>query len=232
MDQSPNDFGRELARELERVLPADLPRRNELLLGAQHHAERVLAVNPMLNLTRITAPRDVAVKHVLDCLLPWRRFGELFPETAAGPQAVLADLGSGAGYPGILLALLLPHVRVLLIESTQKKATFLQRVVGKLALGNVEVHPVRGELLLASRRVDVVTARAVGPARDLLRLLKPTRGQWGRLVVYKSRVADAEIDLAQAAKDAEKLGQRGAITWRATLPDDAGERCLLEFSPA
>jgi len=236
------DFGHELARELERVLPADLPRRTELLAHAVRHAELVLSANERLNLTRITTPRDVAVKHVYDSLLPWRRFIEFFPEDAAASKVapgesgisgarLLADVGSGAGYPGILLAELLPRVRVLLIESTQKKAAFLAETAKALRLENVEVHAVRAEALLALRAVDVVTARAVGSTRDLLRLLKPARANFRRLLLYKGRVADAELELAQAAKDAEKLGQRGTITMRAALPDDAGERCVLEYSP-
>jgi 16S rRNA (guanine527-N7)-methyltransferase len=237
-------MGGNLSQEVERVLPAELPRRAALVEGTVRHAELVLAANERLNLTRLTAPRDVAVKHVLDCLLPWRRFVELFPESAnsaaraggANPPAtaekaatpVLADLGSGAGYPGLLLALLLPHVRVLLVESIGKKAAFLGEVVRALSLRNAEVHAVRAEELLAQRKVDVVTARAVGSARDLLRLLKPARGRFGRLLLYKG--PDVEQELAQAAKDAAKLGLAGAVTFRGELPDGAGARFLLEYA--
>jgi 16S rRNA (guanine527-N7)-methyltransferase len=118
-----------LAEALEHVLPADLPRRKDFIAGAVGHAERVLAANESLNLTRITDARDVAVKHVLDCVAPWRRLAQL---AAVGSAPEWADLGSGAGYPGILLALLLPRVRVRLVESTQKKAQFPAQVVREL----------------------------------------------------------------------------------------------------
>jgi 16S rRNA (guanine527-N7)-methyltransferase len=214
-----------LAEALEHVIPADLPRRKDFVAGAVGHAERVLAANESLNLTRITDARDVAVKHVLDCVAPWRRLAQL---AAVGSAPEWADLGSGAGYPGILLALLLPRVRVRLVESTQKKALFLAQVVRELRLANVLVVAERAEELIARTRFDVVTARAVGSVRDLLRLLKGVRANWGRLVLYKGPGVEEEI--AQAAKDAEKQGLAAAITARYELPDDAGSRCLLEYA--
>lgn len=221
-----------LAAAFEAVLPADLPRRVQLLAGALRHAQLVAAANERLNLTRITAPRDVAVKHLLDCVTPWRRLVELAetPDPSRrDPTPTWLDLGSGAGYPGVLLALLLPRVRVVLVESTQKKAAYLKEVVGALALQNAEVAAERAEAWLAQSVADVVVARAVGPARDLLRLLKPVRANWRRLVLYKGPGVEAEM--AQAAKDAEKMGLVAAITARYELPDGAGSRSLLEYAP-
>lgn len=220
-----------LAAALDGVLPADLPRRAALLAGALRHAELVAAANERLNLTRITAARDVAVKHVLDCLAPWRRLVELAPPPATSPTSAAptwVDLGSGAGYPGILLALLLPQVRIVLVESVRKKAAFLSEVVRALALANVEVEAERGEDRLARAPADVVVARAVDSARELLRLLKGSRANWRRLVLYKGPGVETEV--AQAAKDAEKLGLAAAITARYELPDGAGARCLLEYA--
>jgi 16S rRNA (guanine527-N7)-methyltransferase len=231
-----------LANELERALPRDLPRRAELLDGARRHAELVLAANERLNLTRITSPRDVALKHVADCLLPWRRFLELLPAPSgssasppASPSPEVVDLGSGAGYPGILLALLLPHARVHVVESVQKKAAFLAEAVRALELRNVEVHAERAESLLESRETPValVVARAVGAAREILRLLKRARGRFGRLALYKGPSGpELEQEIAQAANDAEKLALVATVTFRGELPDDAGARSLLEYGPA
>lgn len=241
-----------LAAALEAVLPSELPRRAALLAGALHHAQLLLAANERLNLTRITAPRDLAVKHVLDSLLPWRRFLELFPEPLAAPltappatspaespaaspdraaprRATLADLGSGGGYPGLLLALLLPHVDVTLIESIGKKAAFLRETGAAMGLANVTVEARRGEVVLRERPVDVVTARAVDAARELLRLLKPLPAHAARLVLYKG--PDALHEQAQAAKEAEKQQLDSAITFRGALPDDGAQRFLLEYAP-
>ncbi len=221
----------DFAQELERALPRDLPDRAAMLDVARRHAELVVAANERLSLTGLTSPRDVAVKHVLDSVLPWRRFLELVPPRPAGsPPPVIADLGSGAGYPGIPLALLLPHAHVVLIESTGKKAAFLAAAVAELRLANVEVQAGRAEVLLAARDVDLVVARAAGPARDLLRLLKPARGRFRRLLLYKGRGPEAERELVQAANDAAKLGLTGTITFRGELPDGAGARCLIEYA--
>jgi 16S rRNA (guanine527-N7)-methyltransferase len=218
-----------LLAELDAVLPPDLPHRASFLAGTLRHAELLLAANERLNLTRITSPRELAVKHVLDSVLPWRRLVELLPAAPASSPTLL-DLGSGGGYPGVPLALLLPHVRVLLCESTQKKAAFLAEVVAALPLPNVEVHARRAEELLVERAVDVVVARAVDVARELLRLLKPARGRFGRLVLWKG--PDVEREVAQAAKDAEKLRLAAAVTWRGELPGERALRCLLEYAPA
>ncbi len=215
--------------ELHAVLPADLPRRAAVIAGATEHARLLLAANETLNLTRITSPRELAVKHVLDSLLPWRRFLELFPESAGAPRATLADLGSGGGYPGVLLALLLPHVQVTLIESIGKKAAFLREVVAAMKLDHVTVESRRGEEWLADHRVDVLAVRAVDSARELLRLLKPLPKRCGRLVLYKGQ--DVDHELAQAASDAQKQRLAAAITFRGALPDGGAVRCLLEYSP-
>jgi 16S rRNA (guanine527-N7)-methyltransferase len=224
-----------LAAALEELLPAELPRRALLVAGALRHANLVAAANERQNLTRIAGARDVAVKHVLDCLAPWRRLVELAGRIPAEPAPAAAtptwlDLGSGAGYPGVLIALLLPQVRVVLVESTQKKAAFLEVAVKALELENVEVAAERGEERLAKQAADVVVARAIASARDLLRLLKPVRDRWRRLVLYKG--PDVGSEMAQAAKDAEKLGLVAEITARYELPDGAGARCLLEYARA
>jgi len=80
------------------------------------------------------------------------------------------------------------------------------------------------------RAVDVVVARAVDLARELLRLLKPARGRFGRLVLWKGPDVDREI--AQAAKDAAKQHLSAAVTWRGELPGERALRCLLEYAPA
>ncbi len=239
--EQPVTSGRDLEGELDRLLSTELPHRAALRSGACRHAELLLAANTRLNLTRITAPDELAVKHVLDSLLPWRRWLELAPMPANARAdlrsadrsevrpVTIADLGSGGGYPGILLALLLPHARVVLIESIQKKAAFLIEAVRELALPNVEVQARRAEELLLERPVDLVTARAVDSARELLRLLRPAKGRFGRLVLYKG--PGVELEIQQAAKDAAKLGLAGQITFRGELPNGAGERSLLEYAP-
>ena len=118
----------------------------------------------------------------------------------------LVDLGSGAGLPGIVLALVLPDVEVVLLEPALRRATFLQECVADLALGNARVVRARAEQMAGELAADVVTARAVAPLDRLaamaLGLLKPG----GILLAVKGAKAVAEIRDAERALS--RLGVR------------------------
>ena len=137
--------------ELQRVLPPDLPHREQVIQKAALHLGLIEEINQVMNLTRIVSASDAAIKHVFDSVWPWRHF--------AKAHHVL-DIGSGAGFPGIPLALCLPGVRFTLSESIQKKARFLADACRQLHLENVQVVPDRAEQLLQSGSFDLLTARA------------------------------------------------------------------------
>jgi len=117
------------------------------------YLDLLLKWNARTNLTAIREPEEIVRRH----------FGEsLFCGLHVGSQtATLLDLGSGAGFPGLPIALLRPEIAVTLAESQNKKATFLREVVRTLQLGNVEVWAGRAEALPAERQFDTVTLRAV-----------------------------------------------------------------------
>lgn len=195
----------EVRRELNLRLPPDLPNREAVIEGASRHLELIDEANRQFNLTRITSPAEAAVKHVLDSVLPWRLF--------AGARHVL-DAGSGAGFPGIPLALVLPEVLFTLAESIQKKARFIASSVKELGLANAEVVAVRAEDYLKTNSVDVITARAVAPVERAVKLFKGSR-----LLLYKGPDAEAEIAQAKA---------RASIVMRYELPEGAGSRTVVE----
>ena len=130
----------EFAAELARVLPDDVPHRERLIEKSAAHLGLILAANEHFNLTRITSATEAAVKHVFDSVAPWRFF--------AGARRVL-DAGTGPGFPGVPLAIVLPEVRFTLAESTQKKARFVDSSVESLHLPNVEVLAERAEQVAA-----------------------------------------------------------------------------------
>ncbi len=127
---------------------------------------------------------------------PWRRHvldsAQLYGYLPQGPIR-LADLGSGAGFPGLVLAAMGVE-EVHLIEADRRKAQFLREAARQLALDTVRVHAARIESL--TLHVDVVTARALAPLTDLLPLAARVLGPGGRLVLLKGRNAAAEVSAA------------------------------------
>jgi 16S rRNA (guanine527-N7)-methyltransferase len=105
------------AEELSALIPEDVPQRDALIGGAARHLDLIIEANQHFNLTRILDPREAAIKHVVDSVMPWRLF--------AGASHIL-DAGTGAGFPGIPLALVFPSIRFTLAESIGKKARFVE----------------------------------------------------------------------------------------------------------
>jgi hypothetical protein len=125
--------------------------------------------NTRMNLTAIRERPAQVTKHLLDSLtlLPWVR----------GTR--VADIGSGAGFPGIPLAIAMPGVHFVLVESVGKKCRFLEHVRDTLALANVEVAQARAEAYEPPVRFDTVVARAVGPTcRPRQECRRPRRRRW------------------------------------------------------
>jgi 16S rRNA (guanine527-N7)-methyltransferase len=210
-------FGDELAA----LLPEDLPHRAEVIGKAAAHLELIVEVNRSFNLTRITNTREAVIKHVLDSVLPWQVF--------AGAGHVV-DAGTGAGFPGIPLALVLPQVRFTLSESVGKKARFVEQAVRSLDLPNVQVKPIRAEQILRFDRADIVTARAVAPINRAASLFAPALRQGARALLYKGPEAAAEISEAAAELNRWKLLCRVVATY--ALPDALGSRTIVEMMEA
>jgi 16S rRNA (guanine527-N7)-methyltransferase len=147
------------------------------------HLDLVDEWSERMNLTAIRERPQQITKHLLDSLsvAPFLR----------GQR--VADVGSGAGFPGITLAVLRPDVHFALVESTGKKCRFLEHVRDTLALGNVEVVQARAESYQPDRRFDTVVARAVGPLVDLVRNAGPLVAGGGRLLAMKGRYPEDEL---------------------------------------
>lgn len=156
--------------------------------------------NERVNLTTIADPPDIATKHFLDSLagLAVRRW--------RGDERVI-DVGTGAGFPGVPLAIALPVLRVTLVESIGKKVRFLAAMKEALGLDRVELAQARAEELAhdaAHRgRYDVATARALPRLATNLELLLPFVAVGGEAIVYKGNVED---ELAAARRAASALG--------------------------
>jgi 16S rRNA (guanine527-N7)-methyltransferase len=202
--------------ELESVLPADLPNRERVVTLCAKHLELIEETNRTMNLTRITNAHEAAIKHVFDSVMPWRLFAE--------GSAVL-DAGTGAGFPGIPLAIALPEVKFVLAESIQKKARFVQSAVDALGITNASVQSVRAEEFLSSQRVDIVTARAVVPLVKAIPLFAFAFKQGTRVLLYKG--PDVEQEIAEASLEARKRKVRVVVTERYELPEGMGMRTIV-----
>ncbi|MBC7373722.1 MAG: 16S rRNA (guanine(527)-N(7))-methyltransferase RsmG [Frankiales bacterium] len=124
----------------------------------------------------------------------------------------VADLGSGAGLPGIVLAAMRPDVTVVLVEPLLRRATFLEEVVAELALRTVVVRRARGEDLAGSLLVDTVVARAVAPLDRLAGWALPLLHPGGRLLALKGERADSELAGAGAALKAAGASASEIVT--------------------
>ena len=201
----------DFAAELDAVLPADLPHRDAVIRGAAKHLDLIVEANKVLNLTRITSPREAAVKHFLDSVIPWALFQDA--------RHVL-DAGTGAGFPGIPLALVLPETRFTLAESIQKKARFVESALKELKLPNVEISARRAEEM----RAEIITARALAPIPKILTLFRPALRAGSRLLLYKGP------DVASEIAEAGPAQARMEIVMRYELPDSLGTRTIVRVS--
>jgi len=127
-------------------------------------------------------------RHLLNCAA----LAEAVPA-----DATVADIGSGAGLPGLVLAIARPDCRVTLVEPLLRRTTYLEEQVASLALDNVEVHRGRADSLHGSRRFDVVTSRAVSALGTLLDWSMPLVSPDGALVAMKGSSVHEEIETAR-----------------------------------
>jgi 16S rRNA (guanine527-N7)-methyltransferase len=146
-------------------------------------------------------------RHLLNCAV-------LADAIPAG--ADVCDIGSGAGLPGLVLALTRPDLQVTLVEPLLRRATFLEEAVQRLGLPNVEVVRARAEELHGKRDFSVVTSRAVAPLGRLLDWSMPLVRQGGALVAMKG--ASAEDEVAAAEPQLRKHGA-GAVVVEALGQD-------------
>ncbi len=171
-------------------------------------AERYVQMLAGPGVTRgLLGPREVPrlwTRHVLNCAA----VADLVPR-----PATLIDLGSGAGLPGIVLALLLPDVQVTLLERMERRTVFLDECIQELGLGNAQVCRATAEEVTGKLTADVLTARAVAPLDRLAGLAAGLVRRGGLILAVKGAAAEKEV--AQARPVLRRLGMRDVAVVRA-----------------
>lgn len=172
----------------------------------ESYTDELLIWNAQFNLTAITEPEQVEVRHYLDslALLPSLAALEGITVSALLARPVRAvDVGAGAGFPGLALRIVWPRLRLCLIEATAKKVRFLEHITARLGLSDVQLLHGRAEelALRAPQRAsyDLVLARAVAPLPTLMEYLLPLAKRGGRVVAYKGSAAHEEALAAEQA---------------------------------
>ena len=165
------------------------------------YADLLVEKNKVMNLTAITEPADIAALHFLDSaalltLADWK-------------GKTVADIGTGAGFPGLPLRIVDPSIRLTLLDAQNKRVEFLKEVCGELGLADVECVHARAEEFAADHRegFDLVTSRAVAALPLLCELCLPLVKVGGYFAAMKS--VDADAELASASHAIEVLG--GAV---------------------
>lgn len=154
---------------------------------------RMLETNKVMNLTRITDPKEIAEKHLLDC-------ASLLQAADFSKKSVV-DVGCGAGFPGMPLHILCPSCELTLLDSLGKRIRFLQGCIDAMNLSNIEAVHARAEEFAAKHReqYDFAVSRAVAQLNVLAELSLPLVKQGGAFIAMKSKDTDEELERAKKA---------------------------------
>jgi len=188
----------------------------------QEYEHELTTWNAQFNLTAIREPESIRSKHFLDSLTVLNELNGPAPER-------LVDVGTGAGFPGIPLKIVLPELRLTLVESVGKKAEFCRHLVETLKLENVEIITMRaedlGRLSEYREKYDWAIARAVSSMPVLVEYLLPLVRVGGGMLAQKGGNAHAEVQSAEKA--IRILGGNLRKISMVTLPGVVDERYLV-----
>ena len=184
------------------------------------YAALLLEKNKVMNLTAITAPQEVATLHLLDCA------ALLTMADLRGKRVI--DVGTGAGFPGMVLRILEPDFDLTLLDSLGKRVDFLREVCASLSLARTDCVHARAEEYAAGHRqqYDIAASRAVANLNLLCELTLPLVKVGGRFIAMKSTSSDQEIQEARSA--VSQLGGRIAAVRDYDVPQtDVRHRAVI-----
>lgn len=207
-------------RFIEETSKLNINLNNDALLKLQEYYKILKEENSKYNLTRIIEESDVYLKHFYDSLT--------ITKTIKIDNQSICDLGSGAGFPGLVLAICFPNTNITLIESNGKKCRFLKIVKEKLKLNNIKIINDRIEEYAKENReiFDVVTARAVAPIKHLLEYGIPLVKIGGYFVAMKSNTDNEEKNIDNYYKKLSIVEEDRKLF---NLPIEESLRTLIKY---
>lgn len=183
--------------------------------------EMLVEYNKVMNLTGITEENQVYLKHFYDSLTIKKIINIDLEET-------LCDIGTGAGFPGLVLKIVFPNLKVTLVDSLNKRIEFLNAVIKRLNLENIETVHARIEEYAKENReqYDIVTSRAVAPLNILLEYAIPLVKKGKRFIAYKGNISREILDSNNAL---DKLDSYIEKTCEFKLPIEDSQRTLISI---
>lgn len=186
----------------------------------EKYYEILVTENDKYNLTSITNKEDVYLKHFYD--------SATLSKIIDLKDQSLCDIGTGAGFPGMVLKILFPELKITLVDATLKKCNFLELVIKELDLTNIEVLNKRAEEFSKEIReqYDIVTSRAVAPLKHLLEYSIPLVKVNGTYIAMKSDITK-ELDGISKYEEKLSIKQENMITFN--LPIENSLRTLISY---
>lgn len=187
-----------MIKDVFNYLEVSIELTDKKLLQLESYYDLLVEKNQQFNLTKIVEKQQVYYKHYLDSLL--------FVKEINLESQVIYDIGSGAGFPGIVLKILFPSIELVIIESHKKRCDFLLQVVEKLELQKVKIINERSENIdqIYYEKADIVVSRAVAPLNILLELCSPFAKIKGLIICYKGPKLQQEMNISNLSLN--KLG--------------------------
>ena len=205
---------------LEELKKINITLTNDKLDKLQKYYEILITENQKYNLTAIIKQEDVYLKHFYDSLT-------LTKIVDLNTQS-LCDIGTGAGFPGIVLKIVYPTLKVTLLDSTEKKCKFLQKVIDSLELKDIEVINERAEIFSKENRekYDIVTSRAVAPLKHLLEYSIPLVKVNGFYIAMKGEITKETENIEIYYKKLDIIEDK-ILTFQ--LPFEKSTRTLIRY---
>lgn len=207
---------------IEEVQKLGIALEEEQFEQLEQYYQCLIEENQKINLTAITEKEQVYLKHFYDSLT-------LIKEVDLKEVESLCDIGTGAGFPGLVLKIIFPNLRVTLVDALNKRVLFLRKVIEELHLTNIcAIHARMEDYAKINREMfSIVTARAVAPLKELIEYGVPSLKVGGRLVFMKGDLQEYELKNIERVTTVLKLDKMKIQTF--FLPIENSKRTLVSF---